>query len=510
MASRLTSPVLVGRERERAALLDAYRDAALAATVVLVGGEAGMGKTRLVREFTSGLGASARTAAGGCTDLGADGPPFGAVVTALRRLVRAIGVPAAAGLLPAGGRRGLARLLPELGEDDGERDRDLGRARLFEEVLLLLEGGAAERPLVVALEDLHWADRSTGELLAFLAQNLSGPGLLLVGTYRPDEIVAGHPLRPLVARGEDVRRIDLSRLDRDAVARQVAALLGHDPGEPRVDEILRRSEGNPLFVEALVDAGDATAESLLELLRTDVERLPEPSRRIVRAAAVAAGPVEHDLLAALTGMPDLEFEDALRPLVRRRVLDVVEGGYAFRRDLIREAVYAGLLPGERVRLHRRCAEAITADRRLVPAERAPAETALHWYAAGEDARAAEAAWQAAESARRSYAHAERHRMLDRVLRLWDRLPDLPGRIGADRAAVMEMAAEACLNAGELDAGIALATAALDESPDPVRAAALLETRAALRDRNGEDPLPDLLEAARLLEDAPPSPAAAAV
>lgn len=502
MTSRSVSPVLVGRERERAALLAAHRDAAREATVVLVGGEAGMGKTRLVREFASGLGASARTVTGGCTDLGTDGPPFGAFVTALRRLVRAMGVQSAAGLLPGGGRRGLARLLPELGEDDGDPDRDLGRARLFEEALLLLEGAAADRPLVVALEDLHWADRSTGELLSFLAQNLSGPGLLVVGTYRPDEIVATHPLHALVTRGENVRRIALTGLDRDAVAQQVTALLGHEPDEPRVDRILNRSEGNPLFVEALVAAGDAPDRSLRELLLTDVERLPEPSRRIVHAAAVAASPVAHGLLAALVGMDDLEFEDALRPLVRRRLLEVADGGYAFRRDLIREAVHDELLPGERARLHRRCAEAISADRRLVPADRAPVEIAVHWYAAGEDARAAEAAWQAAASARRAYAHAECHRMLDRVLRLWDRLPDLPDRIGADRLTVMEMTAEACLNAGELDAGIAVVTAALGESPDPGRAAALLETRAAMRDRNGQDPLPDLLEAAGSLPAVP--------
>jgi DNA-binding CsgD family transcriptional regulator len=502
MASRLVSPVLVGRERERAALLAAHADAARVATVVLVGGEAGIGKTRLVREFTSGLGAATRTVMGGCTDLGADGLPFGAFVTALRRLVRAMGVPAAAGLLPGGGRRGLASLLPELGEDDGDPDWDLGRARLFEEVLLLLEGGAAERPLAVVLEDLHWADRSTGQLLGFLAQNLSRPGLLVVGTYRPDEIIATHPLRPLVTRGENVRRIALTGLGRDAVAQQVAALLGHAPGEPQVDRIFRRSDGNPLFVEALVDAGDAPAESLRELLRTDVDRLPEPSRRIVHAAAVAASPVDHALLAKLTGMDDLSFEDALRPLVRRRFLEVVEEGYAFRRDLIREAVYEGLLPGERARLHRYCAEAISADRRLIPADRAPVEIAVHWYAAGEDARAAEAAWQAAESARRAYAYAERYRMLDRVLRLWDRLPGLSDRIGADRLTVMEMTAEACLNAGELDAGIAVTTAALAETRDPERIALLLEMRAAMRDRNGQDPLPDLTEAVRSLPTTP--------
>jgi predicted ATPase len=232
-ASRLVSPVLVGRERERTALLTAYGDASREAIVVLVGGEAGMGKTRLVREFTSGLGASARTVTGGCTDLGADGPPFGAFVTALRRLVRAMGVPAAADLLPSGGRRGLARLLPERGDDGGDPDR----ARLFDEILLLLlEGSATDRPLVVVLEDLHWADRSTGELLAFLAQNLSGPGLLLVGTYRPDEIIATHPP---AATGHPRRECTPGRADRAGPRRGGAA--GRCAARARA----RRTAGGP-------------------------------------------------------------------------------------------------------------------------------------------------------------------------------------------------------------------------------------------------------------------------
>ncbi|WP_274385136.1 LuxR family transcriptional regulator [Streptosporangium sp. KLBMP 9127] len=492
------SPVLVGRERERAALAAALTAARSGAAVVLVGGEAGMGKTRLVREFTGGLGASVRVLTGGCTDLGVDGLPFGPFVTALRRLVRELDAPPVTALLPSGGRRGLARLLPELGVADDEPEPDLGRARLFEEVLLLLEGAARQRSLVLVLEDLHWADRSTGELLTFLATNLGEPGVLIIGTYRPDEIGGTHPLRPLVSRVDSVRGISLGGLDRDGVAEQLGGLLAAPADEAFTERVFLRSGGNPLFVEALVTVGDAPAASLSDLLLADVDRLPDPSRRVLHTAAVAASPVGHALLAILVEMDDLAFEDALRPLVRRRFLDVVEDGYAFRRDLIREAVYGSLLPGERVRLHRACAEAITTDPALVSGDRAYAEVALHWHASGAPIRAAEAAWHAAESARRTYAYAEQHRLLDRVLRTWQRVPDLADRLGVDRGTVASLAAEAALNAGELDTGVASVTTALAEHPDPEVAALLLRTRAAMYDRNGQDPMPDLHEAVRLL------------
>ncbi|GAB3406686.1 LuxR family transcriptional regulator [Flindersiella endophytica] len=497
--------MLVGREREREALAAAQVAAGSAATVALVGGEAGMGKTRLVREFTAGLGTSARVVTGGCTDLGIDGLPFGPFVTALRRLVRTLDAPPAADLLPGGGRRGLARLLPELGVADDEPEPDLGRARLFEEVLLLLEGAARQRPIVLVLEDLHWADRSTGELLLFLATNLGEPGVLVVGTYRPDEIGGTHPLRPLVSRVDGVHAITLGGLGRNEVAEQLGELLPEPPDAELARQVFVRSGGNPLFVEALATAGGpgagagaVPAASLSDLLLADVDRLPDPSRRVLHAAAVAASPVGHALLAILVELADLAFEDALRPLVRRRFLDVVEDGYAFRRDLIREAVYGSLLPGERVRLHRACAEAITADPALVSGDRALVEVALHWHAAGADVRAAESAWHAAQAARRSYAYAEQHRMLDRVLRAWPRVPDLAARLGVDRGSVAGLAAEAALNAGELDAGVASVTAALAEQPEPEVAALLLRTRAAMHDRAGRDPLPDLHAAVRLL------------
>ncbi len=492
VSSRLVSPTIVGRTRERSELQSAWTDAKSAAGVVLIGGEAGMGKTRLVRDFTAGLGTSARVVEGGCTDLGEDGLPFGAFVTALRRLIRGLGLPTITSMLPGGGRRGLARLLPELGEDEPEPDRELGRTRLFEEVLLLLEGSADQRPLVVVLEDLHWADRSTGDLLDFLARNLSGSGLLLIGTYRPNEIGPSHPLRPLVTRGEGVRQLVLAGLDRDEVAEQVAALqpMGVDVGQ-----IFRRSEGNPLFVEALVAAGGDAAGSLRDLLLADVERLPEPSRRIVRAASVAASPVHHALLASLVELDELDIEEALRPLIRRGLLEVVEDGYRFRRDLIREAVQEALLPSERVRLYRRCAEVVSADPRLASGQRAQAELALYWYAAGEPGRAVGAAWRAADGARRAFAYAEEHRMLDRVIQLWDHRP---AEVRADRTDAVLQTVGAALNAGEADAGIERATAALAETEDPDRAALLLELRAELRDRSGQDPLPDLTAALELV------------
>ena len=397
--SRLVSPTLVGRSRGASRLQSAWTDAKSAAGVVLVGGEAGMGKTRLVRDFTAGLGASARVVEGGCTDLGEDGLPFGAFVTALRRLIRGLGLPTITSMLPGGGRRGLARLLPELGDDDPEPDRELGRSRLFEEVLLLLEGSADQRPLVVVLEDLHWADRSTGDLLDFLVRNLSGSGLLLIGTYRPDEIDLSHPLRPLVTRGEGVRQLVLAGLDREEVAEQIAALQPRDPSTAA------RSSGAARGIRYSSRPWSRPAATRPGLCATCFSPMsngcPEPSRRIVRAASVAASPVHHALLASLVELDELDIEEAMRPLIRRGLLEVVEDGYGFRRDLIREAVQQALLPSERVRLYRGCAEVVSADPRLASGQRAQAELALYWFSAGEPGRAVGAAWQAADSARRA-------------------------------------------------------------------------------------------------------------
>ncbi|MER6506603.1 AAA family ATPase [Nonomuraea sp. NPDC001636] len=423
--------MFVGREAELGRLAAAW---ARTPSAVLVVGEAGIGKSRLVARFAGG--ADALVAEGGA-DPG--GPAYAPFVPVLRRLVREYG----AGLVPGGGRKGLACLLPELGELDDTPD--LGRARLFEEVLLLVERAAERRPLVIVLEDLHWADQAARDLLAYLLRNLTRPGAMVVATSR----------EPLRLPGAEVVRVP--PLGRDEVAR----LLGRDD----VDAIVARSEGNPLFAEALAEAGDTTPASLRELLLAGAEKLPGPGLDVLRIAAVAGRRTPHEVLRQVAGLDDLALDEALRPVVRARLLLVDGDAYVFRHALIREAVYDDLLPGERRRLHARCA----------PAQ--PELAADHWLAAGDGPRAFEAAWRA--------------RRWDLVLELWAHAD------GQDHAQVLEDAARDALRAGDAHRADDLAGRALAEVADPLRAAHLLELRVAIRDLHGEEGLDDLREAVRL-------------
>ncbi|MFE2872694.1 ATP-binding protein [Embleya sp. NPDC059259] len=504
---------LVGRERESAVLARAWlRVGAEGAGMLLVRGDAGLGKSRLVAEFAAGLGSSrARVLRGGCLDMGPDNLPFGPFVTVLRRLTRDLGTSAAAALLPSGGRRGLARLLPELGEPTPEVDPDLGRARLFEEVLILLERAAEGAPLLLVLEDLHWADRSTCELLAFLARNLDQPGVLLLGTHRPLAPHADAPfaaLPALLARLANTENLDLAPLARADVARQLADLIGRVPDPRHLERVFRRSEGNPLFVEALAGTDAQTPAPLRELLLAEVRSIPDPGRRVLRAAAVAGSTLGHALLRTVTEFDEVALEDALRPVIDARLLIATGDGYAFRHTLIRDAVYGDLLPGERIRLHTRCARVLAAEPALAPEGRAAAELAAHRYAAGDRARAFAPAWHAAVAAGTAYAYAERLAMSERVLDLWDAVPDPAGELGTDRIGVLELAADAAVHGGAADRAEQLLTAALcdlDPAREPERTARALASRAAARARTGRDALPDLERALRLTSGDRPGP-----
>jgi DNA-binding CsgD family transcriptional regulator/tetratricopeptide (TPR) repeat protein len=517
VATRVVSPSLIGRADQLSAL-----DAALAEagrgepSAVLIGGEAGVGKSRLVIEFTERAGrAGARVMTGGCLELGADGLPFAPFTSVLRELVRDLGAEGVAGLLPAGATRELARLLPEFGEPAGPDDAGASRARLFEQMLILLEQLADRGPLVLIVEDAHWADRSTRDLLEFLIRNQRTiDGLLIVVTYRSDELHRTHPLRSLLAelgRVGWVTRIELGRLTRAETGELVAQITGREPGEDAVSAAYLRTEGNPLFVEALVgDAGPGSGlpESLRDLLVAGVRRLPEPAQEVVRVASAGGEQVGYALLATVTGLDDTTLTSALRPAVAANVLLADSGGYAFRHALIREAVHDELLPGERGGLHGRFARAIEGDPLLVPPGRAAVERAYHWYAAMDTTWALISAWQAAAESGRALAHAEQLTMLSRVLELWDHVPDAAGRIGTDHVAVLEAAVLAAELAGEFDRGVAFAKAALKEvdvAAEPVRAALLLEARSRLRAWLGhEDYGEDLAEAVRLVQDDPPT------
>ncbi len=519
----MRNPVLVGRSGQLTALDSALAEAGRdSPSALMVGGEAGVGKSRLVSEFAErSRAAGARVLIGGCLELGAEGLPFAPFTAVLRGLVRDLGVAGVAGLLPSGASRELARLLPEFGEFAGPDDAGEARARLFEQMLLLLEGLAEAGPVVLVIEDMHWADRSTRDLLAFLIRNQpSLDGVLIVVTYRSDDLHRSHPLRPLLAELDRIgwaTRMDLGRLTRHGTGQLVAQIIGRDPGDNLLAAVYRRTEGNPLFVEALLgdgELGSGLPESLHDLLVAGVRRLPEQTQEVIRVASAGGERTGHALLAAVTGLDGAALATALRPAVAGNVLLTDSDGYVFRHALIREAVHDELLPGERSQLHSRFAEAIGADPALVLPGRAPGEQSYHWYAAHDSTRALSSAWQAAGQARQALAYAEQLAMLSRVLELWEQVPDAAQRIGAGHDAVLEEAVRAAQLAGEDDRGIMLAQTALgeiDPAAEPVRAALLLETRGRLKYYLGRpDYAEDLRAAVRLVPADPPSPARALV
>ncbi|MEW2402291.1 AAA family ATPase [Streptomyces sp. NPDC046862] len=433
---RSVSPVFVGRTDELEVLHDALsRAAAGEPQSLLLGGEAGVGKTRLVEEFA---GAACRQGAvvalGGCVEIGADGLPFAPFSTAVRSLRRQLPDDVAAAA--DGQEAELARLLPELGEaprrPDGRHDEE-GTARLFELTARLLEHVAADRTVVVALEDLHWADASTRHLLAYLFRTLRTGRLVVVATYRADDIHRRHPLRPLLAeldRLRTVRRLELRRFNRTEVARQLAGILAAEPDPAEVDEIFERSDGNAFFVEELAVATQegcrtGLSDSLRDLLLVRVEKLPEDTQRVARVVAEGGSTVEYGLLAAVARLPEDDLIEALRVAVGANILLAVPDGdgYRFRHSLVREAVSDDLLPGERSRLNRRYAEALEADPTLVPADGRATRLASYWYHAHDAAKALPAVLLASVEARGRHAHSEQLRLLERAMELWEAAPD---------------------------------------------------------------------------------------
>jgi DNA-binding CsgD family transcriptional regulator len=430
------SPVFIGRDAELKRLA-----AALAAAdrgepqAVLIGGEAGVGKTRLTEEFlTAARGTGAVAAVGACVEIGADGLPFAPISSALRDLYATLG-PELLGAA-AGQEAELARLLPELGEQGATRrdpHDDSGRVRLFELTVRLLERLGTDRTLVLVLEDLHWADRSTRELLAYLFRSLQRARVLIAATYRADDIHRRHPLRPFLAETDRLRTVDRVELDRfthDEVRRQLAAILGVEPEDAVVDQVFARSDGNPFFVEELActltgACSTGISDSLRDLLLVRVEALPEDAQRVARIVAEGGNTVEYRLLDAIAGLGEDQLIDALRAAVGANILLPTDSGdgYRFRHSLVREAVGDDLLPGERSRINRRYAEAIEADPALVRADERAARLATYWYHAHDPARALPAVLRASVEARHRHAYAEQHRLLERALELWEDAPE---------------------------------------------------------------------------------------
>ncbi len=449
-------------------------------TAVLVTGELGVGKTRLVREFLTTV--DAEVFAGACVPVVGEPLPYAALTQALRggsALVRqeVERSPELARLLPGGGAD-----LDRHEESDATVSGAASRLRLFQAVLTLLRRLSAVRPVVHVVEDLQWADRSTLDLLAFLATNLTDERVVVVLTLRTDTADDPKLAAWLAELGRlwQATRLPVGRLDRAEVAELVTRLSGVQPAE-RLDALVARSAGNPLFVEqlALVGQDAPLPDTLQDLLRARLAGLPEDTRRALGGAAVLGRPTTPPILARTLEVSEEELDEALRPALAAHVVELrPDLRVDFHHPAFREVADTELMPRERVRLHLGAATAL-AD----VLDRAPAvvgEMARHWHRAGDLPRALTASVQAGVTYTQLQAFADAHAAYARVLELVEEVPhDL------DLVHVRLQAADAANLAGETEQALALLDRVQAEATDPTTRAEAAARMGAIHFRAGD-------------------------
>jgi DNA-binding NarL/FixJ family response regulator/tetratricopeptide (TPR) repeat protein len=491
----------VGRAGELGQLLAAVERAERGHTAtVLLAGDAGVGKTRLLAELASlARRRGMQVLIGGCLEVGEVGLPYLPIVTALRGFAadadNELRLAAAAQGLPS-----LDRLLPELSGEPTvvtALGGGIEQLQLFDAVRALLVRLSEGAPLLMVLEDLHWADRSTRDLLAFLVRILHGR-VALVASYRADGLHRRHPLAPLVAklvREPDVERLELAPFGRFELAEHLTGLRGERVSAMAVERIYSRSQGNPFYAEELLAVGADQADvqlpaGLADVLLSRVEVLSESAQELLRVAAVAGRRVSHRLLVAAIGRPELELEKRLREAVAARLLvaDANSESYAFRHALLQEAVYGDLLPGERTRLHATYARLLADAGPHGVGLGSAAELAWHCLRSRDLPAALAASLRAADEAGAVFASAEAFGHLTQALQLWDRVPAAPAVAGLDRVELLLRAAEAAHQSGDSQEAVGRtreAVAAIDPDDDPLRAARAHE-RLGLYALEGED------------------------
>jgi DNA-binding CsgD family transcriptional regulator/tetratricopeptide (TPR) repeat protein len=473
---------MVGRASELARLL-AHLDRAAAgiSSAVLLAGDAGVGKTRLLDELASRAAErGVRVLTGHCVDLGDVGLPYLPFVDLLRPVAAepelapaAAGSPVLAALLagrpasfppvlPAPEGRDLSRPLPHRAAPQPVDD---GRLQLFESVAALICELASSVPLLIVLEDIHWADRSSRDLLRYLLARLVEEPVTVVASYRADDLHRRHPLRPLLAelvRLPGVERLELGPLPDPEVAALVRRLAGPGggPAESMIEDVVARAEGNAFYAEELLAAGlhgESLPLGLTDVLLARVEQLSPAAQQVLRIAAVAGRRVRHDLMAAVGELAGPELEAALAEAVHHHLLVVSDDGrYRFRHALLREAVLADLLPGERVRLH----AAIAAHLVENPGAGTAAERAHHARESNDLPGAFTASLEAAAAAGSVGAPAEQLQHLEVALALWPAVPDAAEHAGRGQADLLLETAAAARTVGELHRAVALLRSAL--------------------------------------------------
>jgi predicted ATPase/DNA-binding CsgD family transcriptional regulator len=488
---RVSSPTFVGRAEQLASFDQALARAAQGEpAAVLVAGESGVGKSRFIAECAErATAAGARVITGDCVELGEGELPYAPIVGALRDLQREVGTEELVELAGSGSTE-LGRLLPDaVGPAAGREDDEFAQTRLFEVLLSLFARLGEQGPLVLMIEDLHWADRSTRDFLAFLLRATRSERLALVGTYRSDELHRKHPLRPFLAeldRLERVQRIELQPFSRLELVAQLTGILGSRPDSEMAEALFARSAGNAFFAEELLAAteggnGHVLPETLRDALMVRVEALPATTQQLLRVVAAAGRSVTHGLLASVSAVEEPDLTNALRDAITHHVLvqrraDETDS-FRFRHALMREAVYEDLLPGERGDLHMRLAEALEGNPHLSADSVGPAgELAWHWHQAHELPHALRASIEAATQAEQMHAPADAARHFENAVDLWGRV-DEPERVsGSTLVELLRRAAEQHYLGGESERSVALATRALEliGDSDPVAGAVARE------------------------------------
>ncbi|MEN0024261.1 MAG: AAA family ATPase [Microbacterium sp.] len=495
MSPSAPSTAMVGREAETR-VVRAVFERSLEGTPValLVEGEAGIGKSRLLREFAAHVANRADVHVGWCLDLGASRTPFGPLVGILRSIVSQLGAESVRAQLGVGA-EALGMLLPELNPTERSQTSP---DRVRDAIAALIEVAAERNPQVLIVEDLHWADDSTLAILAFLMRSLTRGRIMLLLSCRSDDVRRGDAVSSFIgesARARLLDRVQVDRLDADAVRELAEAIIGQPLSDAALERIRSRAEGVPFFIEEIAGCSAGPLPGTLrDLLLARFDRLGDDARRVVQVASGADRALTHPTISALAGLADGRLDEAIREATQSGILIVVDDEYRFRHALLREAVHDDLLPGERARLHRSYAE-LMEQQGAGAASGEPAALAYHWQLAQDPRRALAAAMTAMSDAKARFAFASAARFGELVLDLWAQVPDAEIVVDVPRLEFLRSLGSVLRNAGDGERALAVVNLALSEvdpaAVDPRTHARLLRDKAYYTmnlGRNGSVPL----------------------
>lgn len=502
----------VGREAEIAEVDALWREAGDGrAVAVVVSGEAGIGKTRLIDECMQRAGGESLVLYGACVPITSGGLPYGPVLEAVRTLLQD---------------RGAATLAELLGPEHGDLDRLLHlddaprhdapespasrhRTRLYEAFLALLTRLSRDAPVLVVVEDIHWAEQSTLDLLTFLCSSLRRERVLMVLTYREEDLVGPLPTTLLeLFRRPAITHLALAPFTSDELAAMLQPLYPTPLSAAAIRRIADLSGGNAFFAQELlatlrIEGSEELPSHVRDVVLMRVATLSGPAQEVVRWAAVVGREMSHALLSAVVELPEADLHHALRKLVRSHVLRRrSDDGYRFRHALTQEAVYADLLPGDRRGRHAAVATALGGSPHLVDGQRSVVTglIAHHWDAAGDQEMALAAAVDAGRAAMEIQGFTEGLQHFRRALALWRDSTD-PEKAGTDRPGLLADAARCAYQADRAADAVPLVEEALRTLPgtELVRRALLYEALGSyVAKTDGTRSLVALREAYRLL------------